>query len=213
MGVTYWKVGVSLLDHMMYRHYHFRLTRNQLILWPEYVMSLPSIRDSPLLQGLLISSHTHHVYTHCTHRLYPVNSTPTGSSHDLLEEEPQQGDSLVYNGLDYCHSSSDVNSNCFTERYFVPTELPSCLFTVIPRARALPSYYYCSDSGAMRLHGELVKGGPPSFIDVITRGCDKRVEHDLFPCQPGGLYAIYPYHGWSNLRIPGKYIVIGIEII
>ena len=191
----------------MCRCCHFRLTKNQLILWPEFVMSSPSIGDSPLLQGLLMSSHTHHVYTHCTHRLYPIRSTPTGSSHDLLEEEPQQGDSLVYNGLDYCSSSSDVNSNsnCFTERHFVPTELPSCLFTVIPKAHALPSYYYCSDSGAMRLHGELVRGGSPSFINVITRGCEPQLEDELFPCQPQGLYAIRPYHGWSNLRIPGMY--------
>ena len=98
MGVTYWKVSVSLVDHMMFRCYHFRLTRNQLILWPEFVMSSASIRDSPLLQGLVMSSHTHHVYTHCTHRVYPIKSTPTGSSHDLLEEEPQQGDSIIKYG-------------------------------------------------------------------------------------------------------------------
>ena len=103
MGVTYWKVGV-FVDHMMFRYHHFRLTRNRLILWPEFVMSSASIGDSPLLQGLLLSSHSHHVYTHCTHRLYPMKTTPTGSSHDLLEEEPQQGDSLVYNGLDCCCS-------------------------------------------------------------------------------------------------------------
>ena len=110
MGVTYWKVGVSLVDHMMFRCYHFRLTRNQLILWPEFVMSSASIRDSPLLQGLVMSSHTHHVYIHCTHRVYPIKSTPTGSSHDLLEEEPQQGDSVVYNGLVYCSNSSVIVS-------------------------------------------------------------------------------------------------------
>ena len=192
-----------LVDHMMCTCHHFRLTRNQLILWPEFVMSLPSIRDSPLLQGLLITSHTHHVYTHCTHYLYPMQTTPTGSSHDLLEEEPQQGDSVVYNGLEYCRGSSDVYSNCFTERHFMPTELPSCLFIVIPKAHALRSYYYCSDSGAMRLHRELVRGGSPSFIDVMIRGCDKQVEQGLFPCQPEGLYAIRPYRGWSSLRIPG----------
>jgi len=202
MGVTCWKVGISLVDHMM--HNLFRLTRNQLLLWPEFVMSSPSVRDSPLLQGLLISNPTHCVYTHCTHRLYPVKTTPINSSHDL-EEEAQRGDSLVYNGLDYCSNSSDVNSNCFTERHFVPTELPSCLFTVIPKAHALPSYYYCSDTGAMRLHVELVKGGSPHFIDFMTRGCDHHIEHkhELFPCQPKGLNAIHPYHGWSNLRIPG----------
>ena len=187
----------------MFRHYHLRLTRNQLILWPEFVMSSASIGDSPLLQGLLLSSHTHHVYTHCTHRLYPMKTTPTGSSHDLLEEEPQQGDSLVYNGLDYCCSSSDVNSNCVTERHFVPTELPSCLFTVIPKAHCLPSYYYCSDTRAMRLHGELVRGGSPSFINIITRGYEQQLGHELFPCQPEGLYAVRPHHGWSSLRIPG----------
>ena len=187
----------------MFRCYHFRLTRNQLILWSEFVMSSASIRDSLLLQGLVMSSPTHHVYTHCTHRVYPIKSTPTGSSHDLLEEEPQQGDSVVYNGLVYCRNSSDINSNCFVERYFMPTELPSCLFTVIPKARALPSYYYCSDNGAMRLHGELVKGGSPSFINVITRGCEPQLGRELFPCQREGLYAIHPYHGWSNLRIPG----------
>ena len=81
----------------------------------------------------------------------------------------------------------------------MPTELPSCLFTVIPKARALPSYYYCSDNGAMRLHGELVKGGSPSFINVITRGCEPQLGRELFPCQREGLYAIRPYHGWSNL--------------
>ena len=194
---------VSLVDHMMCRCCHFRLTRNQLIVWPEFVMSSASIRDSPLLQGLMMSSHTHHVYTHCTHRLYPIKSTPTGSSHDLLEQEPQQGDSLVYNGLYYCRNSSDVDSNCFMQRHFVPTQVPCCLFTVIPKLHALPSYYYCSDTGAMRLHSELVKGGSPSFIDVITRGCESQFGHKMFPCQPEGLHAIHPYHGWSNLRIPG----------
>ena len=55
----------------------------------------------------------------------------------------------------------------------------------------------------MRLHGKLVGGGSPSFINVITRGCEPQLEDELFPCQPQGLYAIRPYHGWSNLRILG----------
>lgn len=149
---------VRLVDHMMCMCHHFRLTRNQLILWLEFVMSLPSIRDSPLLQEFLITSHAHHVYTHCIHYLYPMKTTPTGSLYDLLEEEPQQGDSLVYNGLEYCRSSSDIYSNCFTKRHFMPADLPSCLSIIIPKAHTLLSYYYCSDSGAMRLHRELVRG-------------------------------------------------------
>ena len=42
----------------------------------------------------------------------------------------------------------------------MPTELPSCLSIVIPKAHTLWSYYYCSDSGAMKLYRELVRGDP-----------------------------------------------------
>ena len=59
------------------------------------VVSINWGQSGPLLQGLLMSNHTHHVYTHCTHQLYPIRSTPTGSSHDLLEEESQQGTRLL----------------------------------------------------------------------------------------------------------------------
>jgi len=176
-------------------------------LWPDLVMSPASIRDSPLLQGLVISSHTHHTYTQCTHRLYPMRTTPI-----YCEDEPREGDHLVYNGLEYCSSSSDQVSTCYTERHFVPTELPRCLVMCTPRAQATPSFYYCSDTEAMRLHGELIRGGYPHFVSVITRGSFQRPVvnqgFELYPCQPQGLSAIYPYHGWSNLRIPGTYICV-----
>ena len=176
------------------------------MLWPDLVMSPASIRDSPLLQGLVISGHTHHTYTHCTHRLYPMRTTPT---YDSCEDEPREGDHLVCNGLEYCSSSNDQVSTLYTERHFVPTELPRCLVMYIPKTQATPSYYYCSDTGAMGLHGEIIRGGSPNFVNVVMRGCVQQQQvnqvFELYPCQQQGLSAIYPYHGWSNLRIPGMW--------
>ncbi|XP_065883636.1 chromatin-remodeling ATPase INO80-like isoform X2 [Dysidea avara] len=186
-----------------------RLARSELVLWPDLVMSPASIRDSPLLQGLVISGHTHHTYTHCTHRLYPMRTTPT---YDSCEDEPREGDHLVCNGLEYCSSSNDQVSTLYTERHFVPTELPRCLVMYIPKTQATPSYYYCSDTGAMGLHGEIIRGGSPNFVNVVMRGCVQQQQvnqvFELYPCQPQGLSAIYPYHGWSNLRIPDKEVMI-----
>ena len=46
----------------------------------------------------------------------------------------------------------------------MPTELLSCLSIVIPKAHTLRSYYYCSDSGAIKLHRELVRGDPHHLL-------------------------------------------------
>lgn len=181
-----------------------RLSRSQLVLWPDLVMSPVSVRESPLLQGLVISSHTHHTYTHCTHRLYPMRTMPTYDS-----DEPHEGDHLVYNGLEYCSGRSDQVSTLCTERHFEPTELPRCFVMYTPRAQATPSYYYCSDTGAMWLHRQLIRGGSPHFISAIMRGYGQQQSEqgfELYPCQPQGLSAIHPHHGWSNLRIPGIYV-------
>jgi len=194
-----WVYTVCIFTPCMVLH---RLARNQLVLWPDLVMSPASIRDSPFLQGLVISSNTHHTYTHCTHRLYPMRTTPIYN-----EDEPREGENLVYNGLEYCSSSNDQVSTRYTERHFVPTKLPCCLVMYTPKAQATPSFYYCSDTGAMELHRELIRGGSPHFINVVTRGCVQQQlaneGFELYPCQPQGLSAIYPHHGWSNLRIPG----------
>ena len=42
----------------------------------------------------------------------------------------------------------------------MPIELPSCLSIIIPQAHTLRLYYCCSDSGAMKLHHEIVRVDP-----------------------------------------------------
>ena len=42
-----------------------------------------------------------------------------------------------------------------------------------------------------------LEGDPVIYQCHKLRGCKPQLEDELFPCQPEGLYAIRPYHGWS----------------
>ena len=53
----------------------FRFLRTQLLLWPSFKLSSPSLTSSSVLNDLVFTSHTLSGYSHVSHRVYPLKTS------------------------------------------------------------------------------------------------------------------------------------------
>lgn len=60
--------------------YNYRYLQSQLLLWPSFKLSAPSLASSPLLRDLVFTSHTHYGYAHVSHRVYPLQTSARTSA-------------------------------------------------------------------------------------------------------------------------------------
>ena len=88
-----------------------RYQSTQLVLWPDHRVSFAAVRDSSVLQSLVFTGASSTLYTHTTHRLFPLKtSSQTGA--ELTEISSMvSGDKMSSPGSTPIDSRSTSNSN------------------------------------------------------------------------------------------------------
>ena len=88
-----------------------RYQSTQLVLWPDHRVSFAAVQDSSVLQSLVFTGASSTLYTHTTHRLFPLKtSSQTGA--ELTEISSMvSGDKMSSPGSTPIDSRSTSNSN------------------------------------------------------------------------------------------------------
>lgn len=86
------------------------------------------------------------------------------------------------------------------------------MLSFVSKVTAVPMERYCNDRSAEYEWQVTRSGGGTIFKQCFLYGSPElasewRVRANAFhPQCPGGVMALYPRHGWSFIRIPGKSI-------
>lgn len=79
-----------------------------------------------------------------------------------------------------------------------------------PQVTSAPVDTYCNDRSAEYERQMLRNGGNPEISKLLVFGPPEHYaewlvrDSQLFPENPCGLLAIWPCHGWSFIKIPGR---------
>ena len=171
-----------------------RYSRTQLLLWPSFKLSPPSLSSSPVLRDLVFTSHTFPGYSHLSHKIYPLQSSAravaelTEISSTVVSKEEQEAvkkekDTVagVVAGVEDQQEATGKQSareaiqQVPTSEYTRWTGVPRFLFTSIPKV----SSYWAGEKpekstlfGAFLTSGKLdmhVPGGFQQGIFVLRR--------------------------------------------
>uniref|UniRef100_A0A8C4DIM7 Chromatin-remodeling ATPase INO80 n=1 Tax=Dicentrarchus labrax TaxID=13489 RepID=A0A8C4DIM7_DICLA len=105
------------------------------------------------------------------------------------------------------HSRNSATSSL---RPCQPTLPPKFLLAATPRVTAVPMERYCNDRSAEYEWRVTRAGGGTIFKQCFLYGSPELASdwckraNAFHPQSPGGVMALYPRHGWSFIRIPGK---------
>ncbi|XP_077863230.1 chromatin-remodeling ATPase INO80 [Saccoglossus kowalevskii] len=219
------------------------LTKLDLLLWPSWTTSFPSIQCSSVLSQLIFTSYTGHFISHSTQTIHYMAETPwhhklrlskmrlaspnrLGSpTRKALPTSPTMKSPLSPTKRSYLSNSLSslglTASGHFPPlrspdrrpsivRVCQPTDVPAFLISVLPKVSVTNPDYYCSDRGAAFQHDTEKFGGSLEARNTLLFGSQELYSLYLlspfhyFPTRPGGLLAIKPVHGWSNIQIPNK---------
>ena len=184
---------------MFLRHlFPGRFSRTQLLLWPSFKLSSPSLISSPLLRQLVFCSHTHSGYAHITHRVYPLQTSALTSAElikisstvkDMEGEGEGQGSEAAKEDKEVISEPESIAVAPISERECW-TDIPRFLVTYIPKVSTLnlvDTYVmckgvfskvhspweppYCSNRSA-EYHRLLwvCHGGPAALKEVLLHG-------------------------------------------
>ena len=140
-----------------------RYSRTQLLLWPSFKLSPPSLSLSPVLRDLVFTSHTFPGYSHLSHKIYPLQSSAravaelTEISSTVVSKEEQEAVKEAGHGKEKGtaagvgqsvagvedqqeatgkQSAREAIQKVPTSEYTCWTGVPRFLFTSIPKVRS-----------------------------------------------------------------------------
>ena len=136
-----------LASTILYNVYRYQST--QLVLWPDQRVSFASVQDSPVLQDMVFTGQFSMLYTHTTHRLFPLKtSSQTGAElteiSSMVSGEDREKTSPLSTPID-SQPSSICNSPHTTKdkergRHETPTSLRNGLTeSLLPPSLPSPS--------------------------------------------------------------------------
>uniref|UniRef100_A0AAQ5XZS2 Chromatin-remodeling ATPase INO80 n=1 Tax=Amphiprion ocellaris TaxID=80972 RepID=A0AAQ5XZS2_AMPOC len=150
------------------------LSRKDLILWLNRPSTFPNTHTSPVLQDLVFTASRPGMVGHTDVRIHSRNSSTSS--------------------LRPCQ----------------PTLPPKFLLAATPKVTAVPMERYCADRSAEYEWRVTRGGGGAIFKQCFLYGSPELASdwsaraNSFYPQSPGGVMALYPRHGWSFIRIPGK---------
>lgn len=118
-----------------------RFSRTQLLLWPSFKLSAPSLHSTPLLSSLVFCGHAHSGYAHITHRVYPLQTSARTSAELIkISSTVNQGEGRKGSDSAMEEGKEEVGVPVPESDAVVPmaeyeqwTEIPSFLVTYIPK--------------------------------------------------------------------------------
>lgn len=132
-----------------FRVIFLRYLRTQLLLWPSFKLSPPSLAASPPLRDLVFTSHTHSGYSYISHRIYPLQTSARASAElteisstvnkEHEESVDREGQGLVeQSGLEtgdkgQVSGPEELLQQSPTSEYTCWTDIPLFLVTHVPK--------------------------------------------------------------------------------
>ncbi|XP_028295465.1 chromatin-remodeling ATPase INO80 isoform X2 [Gouania willdenowi] len=154
------------------------LSRKDLILWLNRPTAFPNRRTSPILQDMVFTASRPGLIGHADVKIHCKNS-----------------------------ATSDF-------RPCQPTLPPKFLLAATPRVTVVPMECYCDDRSSEYEWQVTRSGGGSTFKQCFLYGSpDLALDwwaraNTFLPQCPGGVWPLYPRHGWSFIRIPDKETLI-----
>ncbi|XP_069773353.1 chromatin-remodeling ATPase INO80 isoform X2 [Narcine bancroftii] len=194
----------------------------------------PSEMSNMMLQGMLArwlavflsqkaSYRLHHVrsWSECVAKGQHLSSSDMIMWVDACTSFPNLHSSRTFQDLcftGYCKAFTSHNqhhvhrrkSATSTIHHSQPTEMPTFLYSSIPRVTAIPRDIYCCDRSAEYERRLMREGGQLTAKQCLLYGTPqlalnwKNQPSSFFLEEHGGLLAVQFRHGWSFIQIPDK---------
>ncbi|VEN49090.1 unnamed protein product [Callosobruchus maculatus] len=188
---------------------------------PQLKLSKPAIENSCVLNDLIFTKHTRGnrvIYCHTKHTYHSIPETVEHRNIRCKNRDAANDDSniieLISDGkmkppplpslTDFVHRKRPPKTFDYCR-----TELPSFLFSSMPKASASPISLYCySRKAAWDIHKHVIATGfnhlNRQWAKVTGQSVNYNSGQRWYPEYQNCLGELQPIHGWSNIVIPDK---------